>query len=359
MDGSLAFWCDVASNQVVELEPRIDLHLNLWIELGKGIPGVFDVGILLKEFRQIERLNIYLPARVPLDAVQDLSDTLRDNTTLSAVFNSTLFVGDERRHSFDVRNTDDQVEFRIVRIDFEDDVEVQTLNPGRGTIIRFTKKLFDDINRHEGRHYIRFRLKLLNDLEFLFQSSSNPLDSGVLSGFHRSDVIEMRVNEHRNLNDTLREVNLKYPIIETIQYFLVRDIKTELTQQHAEFRKLRRLEARLWNNYLKEVGRIYPDNCIIYQWKAGGLHRQSREFYCSRFLSESSLSCHTIYRRYSSSRCFGRVNTLPADFFVYTLEISRTGRFIRNTGRYRRSVGTLFRADLVVLSRPQSCARAR
>src|SRR5277367_5049357 len=107
MDGSLAVWCDTTSKEVVGLEPRIDLHLNLWIELGKGIPDVLDVGILLKESRQIEYLNIYLPGHVPLVAVRDLSVVLRDNTTLSAVFNSTLYVGDERRKSFDVKNSED------------------------------------------------------------------------------------------------------------------------------------------------------------------------------------------------------------------------------------------------------------
>ena len=65
MDGSLAVWCDTAAKQVVGLEPRLDLHLNLWIELGKGIPNVLDVGILLKELRQIESLNIYFPVEVP------------------------------------------------------------------------------------------------------------------------------------------------------------------------------------------------------------------------------------------------------------------------------------------------------
>ncbi len=80
----------------------------------------------------------------------------------------------------------------------------------------------------------------------------------------------MRINESRNFNEALRKLNPRFPIIETIHFFLVRNIKTELTQSHAEFRKLRRLEPSLWNNYLKGLGRISPENCIIYHWKAGG-----------------------------------------------------------------------------------------
>ena len=90
MDGSLAIWCNTVSKRVVGLEPRLDLHLNLWLELGKGIPNALDVGILLKESRQIESLNIYFPVEVLLADVHDLSGVLCDDLTLSAVFNSTF-----------------------------------------------------------------------------------------------------------------------------------------------------------------------------------------------------------------------------------------------------------------------------
>jgi hypothetical protein len=267
MDGSLAVWCDTAPKQVVGLEPRLDLHLNLWVELGKGIPSVLDVGILLKESRQIESLNIYFPVEVLLADIHDLSGVLRDDSTLSAVFNSTFYVGDQRGGSFDVRNANHQVEFRVVRFDINHDIEVENLDNRHGTVIKFTKSLFGSINKYEDHHYIRFRVPLNGKLKNLFQDSSRPPDSGLLSGVHRTDVIEMRVNERRNFNDALRNLNPKFPIIETIQYFLVRDIKTELTQQHAPLRKLRRLEPLLWNNYLKELGKINAEDCIIYHWK--------------------------------------------------------------------------------------------
>jgi hypothetical protein len=40
-----------------------------------------------------------------------------------------------------------------------------------------------------------------------------------------------------------------------------------LTQQHALLRKIRRLEPRLRNDYLKELGKINAEDCIIYHWK--------------------------------------------------------------------------------------------
>ena len=247
------------------MEPRLDLHLNLWIELGKGIPNALDVGILLKELRQIESLNIYFPVEVPPVDIHDLSGVLQNDSTLSAVFNATLYVGDPHDHSFDVKNADQKVEFRIVQLNGSDDIKVQSL--GNGTVIRFAKSLFDYVNKYEGQHYIRFRLKLTGNLRYLFQDLSNPLDSGLLSGFHRTDVIEMRVNERRSFSDSLRSLNPRFPIIETIQYFLVRDIKTELTQAHAELRKIRRLEPSLWNSYLNELGKVSAKDCIIYHWK--------------------------------------------------------------------------------------------
>jgi hypothetical protein len=63
---------------------------------------------------------------------------------------------------------------------------------------------------------------------------------------------------------------MEFPKIEAIHYFLVRDISTELVQSHADFRKMRRLEPKLWDSYLRELGTSAPEKWIIYHWKEGG-----------------------------------------------------------------------------------------
>ena len=53
MNGSLAVWCDTTPRQVSGLEPRLDLHFNMWLDLPGTDSDVLDVGILFKEARQI------------------------------------------------------------------------------------------------------------------------------------------------------------------------------------------------------------------------------------------------------------------------------------------------------------------
>ena len=91
------------------------------------------------------------------------------------------------------------------------------------------------------------------------------------SGFHSTDVIEFRVNERRNFGDYLRKIKMEFPKIEAIDYFLVRDISTELVQSHADFRKMRRLEPKLWDRYLRELGTSAPERWIIFHWREGGI----------------------------------------------------------------------------------------
>ena len=277
MNGSLAVWCDTAPRQVSGLEPRLDLHFNMWLDLPGANSDVLDIGILFKEARQIEQLNLYVPALIPRDAIIDLSEVLHHDQTLSAVFNSTLFVGADRileghrKRGFEVRDSKDKITLRVVCLDFDSDVEVELLQGNEGTIIKFTKSMFLGINEVGGAHYVRFRIKLKGELRTLFRNASNPHDSMLRSGFHSTDVIEFRVNERRNFGDYLRKIKMEFPKIEAIHYFLVRDISTELVQSHADFRKMRRLEPKLWDRYLRELGTSAPERWIIFHWREGGI----------------------------------------------------------------------------------------
>ena len=276
MNGSLAVWCDTTPRQVSGLEPRLDLHFNMWLDLPGTDSDVLDVGILFKEARQIEQLNLFLPALISREAIIDLSDVLHHDQTLSAVFNSMLSVGTDRiiegqiNRRFEVRDSKDKISLFVVCLDLQSDLDVEQLQGNEGTIIRFTKNMFLGINEVGGTHYVRFRIKLREDLRTLFRNASNPHDRMFLSGFHSTDVIEFRVNERRNFGDFLRKIKMEFPKIEAIHYFLVRDISTELVQSHADFRKMRRLEPKLWDSYLRELGTSAPEKWIIYHWKEGG-----------------------------------------------------------------------------------------
>jgi hypothetical protein len=74
-------------------KPRVELHFNIWQDLPKEIKSVFDFGILFCDSSTIQRLFIAIPAALKKSQIQDLSKELKQDTTLSAVFNDTFSVG--------------------------------------------------------------------------------------------------------------------------------------------------------------------------------------------------------------------------------------------------------------------------
>jgi len=262
MRGSLAIWCETNGPKVDGHNPRVELHFNIWRDLLKNSPDVFDFGILFKDLRAIQRLFISIPAEMAGNQIKDLSNLLKDQTTLSAIFNDTLSIATEidiNGGGFAVKKAGphSRVVLFICHI-LESDFRVEPLDgeAQSETLITFEKHFFDRFRNNVVDQYIRMRIILDQDLTKLFVTQIEPLDRFLLSSFYQLETIEFRLNEKRNFSKQLR---MKYytgdeMVIETIHYFLIRDLRVELNQAHTAFRKMRRLEPRLWENYLKALG---------------------------------------------------------------------------------------------------------
>ena len=95
MRGSLAVWCEASPSA----SPELVLHFNLWRDL-PGSPDVLDVGFQFQHAHSFAKLHFFIPAKVVLEDISDLSEVLEDDFTLSAVFNETLTVGAKDASSF-------------------------------------------------------------------------------------------------------------------------------------------------------------------------------------------------------------------------------------------------------------------
>jgi hypothetical protein len=269
MRGSLAVWC---TSDEVEHGPSVELHFNIWCGLPGNTPDVLDIGILFKEPRPIRELFLYFPRDVERSQLSDLSPLLKDPITLSAVFNDTLEVGSARPGSFDVlRNS--VLSFRVVGVDLDNSnqITIEALpeeDGQRGTIIKFGGEVISQMSG-VGDHYMRLRLVLSGGLSDMLVSRIEPTDRLFLSSFYRTQMIEFRLNEKRNFSKELRQRQKdgRPPAISAVHYFLVRDLSVEMVQSHATFRKMRRLEPRLWDNYLSGLGSPKPEDMIIYHWR--------------------------------------------------------------------------------------------
>ncbi len=194
---------------------------------------------------------------------------LKDEKTLSAVFNDTITIGTASNSAYQILGAREP-ELWIWALN-KDDLDFCYIDEGKGaigTVIEIGPKKFREFCPQK-TNYVRFRIYLRGGLKWLFSSEDMPADSVFISSFFRTRIVEFRINEKRNLGEALKR---KYPErtdvrVDMLHYFLVRHIHVELSRSHANFKKMRRLEPQLWKGYLSEFGNVDVENMVIYHWR--------------------------------------------------------------------------------------------
>jgi len=279
MRGSIAIWSEATPIEAAGYAPKIEAHINIWRnsdrKSGQGHFDLLDIGILFQEVRALRRLSISLPFTMDQANIIDLFEVMRDDTTLSAIFNETL---EGRRKSqsedfFEAFHTERKcVQCFVQRCRRGADWTLRKLDDGddTGHVIVIGPTFFDRIRAAVGDHYLRLRVMVPIGQHNGFVSDNRPRDSAFLSTISTSEIIEFRLNEMRNFSTALRkelkEVDCRLIDISAVHYFLIRDMTVEMTQSHMNFRKMRRLEPRIWDNYLTGFPGFFPDRLIIYHW---------------------------------------------------------------------------------------------
>jgi hypothetical protein len=272
LNGTLALWYESNERPVDGHEPCLELHFNLWRELPGSESDALDVGFRIKERHAIEKLCLFFPVKILPDDIEDLSNRLKDDRTLSAVFNETLIVDDFDDSVFAAVNPyNSRVSFHVIAFNKLSDInfiELKDCADSTGTIVQFRKSLFDRM-QHVGDYYLRFRLKLAGGLKQLFVSSFSPKDKMFVSAFYTTDIIEFRLNERRNFPSSLLKSasQMKWPDVCAIYFILVRDFKAELIRAHTDFHKMRRLENNLWSDYVSSLTNEPPEHMFLYHWR--------------------------------------------------------------------------------------------
>jgi hypothetical protein len=276
MRGSIAIWRDAEFIKASGYAPKVEAHINIWRNsLRKpGRHDLLDVGILFQEVRALCSLSISLPFKVKAGQVSDLFEVMNDDTTLSAIFNETLEARGTSRSEdgFEAFHTERScVQCFVHRCRAERDWTLKELQDEDDTcsviVIRpgFFKRL-----REVGDHYVRLRIEVPIDQPNGFVSTINPEDSAFVSTISTSEIVEIRLNEMRNFSPALRrelkEESRELIDISAVHYFLIRDMSVEMTQSHMTFRKMRRLEPKIWDKYLAGHGGFRAPDLIIYHW---------------------------------------------------------------------------------------------
>ncbi|MBY5443232.1 hypothetical protein HFO93_07030 [Rhizobium leguminosarum] len=270
---TLALWYQRNHNHSIkEKSPVIDLHVNLWRRIEESI-NYLDIGIKIVEQRDVGSLNLYVPFSRSNCKVSDLAHLLKKKEISSAVFNEVLEVEplEGSDTTFYIRQNDKHF-LSIHQIDVETDIEyIEGIAAEKfdGFVVRL-KRDFCSKFQMPGDHYVRFRFDLNGESARVFSSNVSNEDGWILSSITSSEITEIRVNEVRSIPEPVQRLSKLeawlQPTLQTIHYFLVRDIKFDLVASHASFRKIRRMEPE-WDEY---VG--FPEgsarNMLIYHWRA-------------------------------------------------------------------------------------------
>ncbi|MFT8815198.1 hypothetical protein [Acetobacter fabarum] len=282
MDGTLALWFEEKNADITSESPTptLQLHVNLWRDLDENF-NFLDLGFLLADVQNLGRLYLYLPASIERECIYDLSNALKDQDTLNAVFNDVNIIGPETDEYFTVTTVAKKQKL-IHRVDVENDLDISHItNPGHpnGTVIAVKSVCCDRITDAFDQHptasqYIRIRVFLRGDARNLFTT----IDSAAGIGFSLSqdflETTEFRLNERRSYPQTILQRAAKGELrLLSVHYFLIRSRDYQLSSQHQTFRKIRNLEDGIWAEYLdigltaSEKIRAKPNGMIIYQWR--------------------------------------------------------------------------------------------
>ena len=250
MEGTLALWYDALG--VGAVAPSLDLHVNLWRDLS-GDFNFLDVGLRLRQVRDVRRIHLFFPVPLALASVSDLGATLRYGETLKAVFNDSVVAGSGDGTSYPTQ-IDGNPHLTVQILDVERDLSIEpvAISPLDGAILTFGDALCARMHAVAAEHYLRFRVHLQGPARDLFSTEIAAGDWRLATATSVTETTEFRFNERRSYPDLVaRRIGGGVFAIGRIHYFLMRDLEHQLTGQHSPLRNVRRLEPALWRAYLQ------------------------------------------------------------------------------------------------------------
>ncbi len=275
MNGSIAIWYE--PHQAEGQRPRVELHFNLWRDLPSRI-NFLDIGLLISKPKDIGRIYIYIPAQLDIEQISDLSHVLKYGHTLNAVFGDVVEVTSQADCSYDTVSKG-ATHARIHHMEIGKDIRCEPVAgvDAAGCQIVICEAACRRIRESPlKRQYVRFRVSLTGAAKALFSEQIVAKDQVSVSVADNLEITEFRLNEQRSYPTSLALSARKSQFhITSIQYFLIRDVRHVLQMQHTQFKKVRRLEPRIWAAYLSgrsagfdaKFNEQLASRMVIYHWR--------------------------------------------------------------------------------------------
>ncbi|ECC9576449.1 hypothetical protein CSQ28_002597 [Salmonella enterica subsp. houtenae] len=253
-----------------------ELHINFW-NVSSHKLSYLDFGITFhhpveEEIASNGAICIFLPFKKKPEFFSDLSDNLESSKDLvTAVFNEYLInreTLDERHLKLVLDNKGDLIintKLAFNNSQLDQRVKISEADDGTLVVFRLNDCLSDS---HSCKHYIRFRIKLDPcDLKALVKTFY-PKDLFLKSNIERSDIVDFRINEQRNLPSEISTTLASAACTPLKTHlFIIRDMVDECSASGSNYKGCRILESETWTKYFDKSVSFGPHDPMIYHWK--------------------------------------------------------------------------------------------
>jgi len=218
---------------------KVHFDVNIW-HTKRSKDNYLEFGIKIKNYNELENINIYVPYKITKKDIEDKVDILSSDPSLTrAMFNENLDVTPSDGSFCDVKfHKETEESFSYCKLNVEKDI----------TIIN-DKTIKLDINKTSKNTetiYYRFRI---NKIEKIFTELKE--NYFWIDGFFKTiGFIEVNINSVRKLPDNIVD-NLKDVKFDSMNLFMMTDNFTSFIFQSKDTHKSRILENHIWESHLQ------------------------------------------------------------------------------------------------------------
>lgn len=284
-DGTMAVWCVPRTGGG---GTTMEAHFNYWRIAGdkdfvrttkRTAADFIEIGLLIADIKEVASINLYVPAAVVREVIEDCSGYLSQAKFAQGIFNEVLQVtapvpGGPR--SVALLGQSGAI-FCRVHCFAEgtgglDSTELNVQRRYSGTVLTITAAAVNEARRHAAPlapTYFRLRIRLKDGDENPFVKVIKPTDRRFQSGYEEIEYIDFRMNEARTLPTPVEQAMRTdsgpggaIPI-ELVAFLTAVPVHSEMTVSNNPSHKMRLLEQS-WNDY---VACGIPQGMVVYHWR--------------------------------------------------------------------------------------------
>lgn len=285
-NGTIAIWCVPRANSAAT---DLEAHFNYWRIAGepgfaaksaKRVQDFIEIGLLVTDITQIEKICIFVPTTVQRAAVEDCAPYLAHSQFAQGIFNEVFQIMAPVAGGpgcIVLYDTPASVFCRVHRFaqgsQGIEPNELTIVEQHDGTVLTIGPDAMLEACNHavpSAPSYFRLRIHLkAGREENPFVKVIQPHDRRFQSGYDEIEYIDFRMNEARTLpagieqrmrNDRAKGGDVAFKLV---AFLTAVPVHSELSVSNTPSHKMRLLEQS-WNGY---VASGIPDGMVVYHWK--------------------------------------------------------------------------------------------